>query len=92
MILSPCSATAVARRDLGGARRQADRDVGDVADYHALAGVIARFQPDAVVRYAEQRAAPYSSTELDEGLAATREWFRTPHGLASGLDPNERLG
>jgi UDP-sulfoquinovose synthase len=34
--------------------------VGDVMDYEFLAGVISSFQPDAVIHFAEQRAAPYS--------------------------------
>jgi UDP-sulfoquinovose synthase len=33
---------------------------GDVTDYDFLASVIQSFQPDAVVHFAEQRAAPYS--------------------------------
>ena len=33
---------------------------GDVTDYDFLASVIETFQPDAVVHFAEQRAAPYS--------------------------------
>ena len=33
---------------------------GDVTDYDFLAGVIKSFRPDAVVHFAEQRAAPYS--------------------------------
>jgi UDP-sulfoquinovose synthase len=33
---------------------------GDVTDYDFLASVIHSFQPDAVVHFAEQRAAPYS--------------------------------
>jgi UDP-sulfoquinovose synthase len=33
---------------------------GDVTDYDFLAQVIEGFQPDAVVHFAEQRAAPYS--------------------------------
>jgi UDP-sulfoquinovose synthase len=33
---------------------------GDVNDYEFLAGVIACFEPDAVVHFAEQRSAPYS--------------------------------
>jgi len=33
---------------------------GDVTDYEFLSGVIAGFLPDAVVHFAEQRAAPYS--------------------------------
>ena len=34
--------------------------VGDVTDYDFLAHMIESFQPDAVVHFAEQRAAPYS--------------------------------
>src|SRR6204780_5066558 len=34
--------------------------VGDVTDYEFLASVIESFQPEAVVHFAEQRAAPYS--------------------------------
>ena len=34
--------------------------VGDVTDYDFLASTIETFQPDAVVHFAEQRAAPYS--------------------------------
>jgi UDP-sulfoquinovose synthase len=33
---------------------------GDVTDYDFLASVVESFQPDAVVHFAEQRAAPYS--------------------------------
>ena len=34
--------------------------VGDVTDYDFLASMIESFRPDAVVHFAEQRAAPYS--------------------------------
>lgn len=34
--------------------------VGDVTDYEFLESVISRYQPDAVVHFAEQRSAPYS--------------------------------
>lgn len=34
--------------------------VGDVNDYEFLSGVIEKFEPDAVVHFAEQRSAPYS--------------------------------
>jgi UDP-sulfoquinovose synthase len=34
--------------------------VGDVNDYEFLSGVIADFQPEAVIHFAEQRSAPYS--------------------------------
>ena len=33
---------------------------GDITEYDFLSGVIERFSPDAVVHFAEQRAAPYS--------------------------------
>jgi UDP-sulfoquinovose synthase len=33
---------------------------GDVADYEFLASVIQKFEPDAVIHFAEQRSAPYS--------------------------------
>jgi UDP-sulfoquinovose synthase len=33
---------------------------GDVADYEFMSSVIQSFEPDAVVHFAEQRAAPYS--------------------------------
>ncbi|MGH9692468.1 MAG: NAD-dependent epimerase/dehydratase family protein [Candidatus Acidiferrales bacterium] len=34
--------------------------VGDVTDYDFLAATIAEFEPEAVIHFAEQRAAPYS--------------------------------
>jgi UDP-sulfoquinovose synthase len=34
--------------------------VGDVTDYEFLASTIQAFEPDAVIHFAEQRAAPYS--------------------------------
>ena len=34
--------------------------VGDVTDYEFLSSVVQSFEPDAVVHFAEQRAAPYS--------------------------------
>ena len=37
-----------------------DSFIGDVTDYDFLASTIEAFQPDAVVHFAEQRAAPYS--------------------------------
>jgi UDP-sulfoquinovose synthase len=37
-----------------------DHFVGDVTDYDFLASTIAAYEPDAVVHFAEQRAAPYS--------------------------------
>jgi UDP-sulfoquinovose synthase len=40
--------------------KQIDLFVGDVTDYDCLASTISAFRPDAVVHFAEQRAAPYS--------------------------------
>ena len=40
----------------------------DVANYHALADVIATTRPDAVVHYAEQRAAPYSMIDREHAV------------------------
>ncbi len=40
--------------------RSIDLFVGDVTDYEFLASTIEAFEPDAVVHFAEQRAAPYS--------------------------------
>src|SRR3982750_2398201 len=37
-----------------------DLYVGDVTDYDFLASTIKSFEPDAVIHFAEQRAAPYS--------------------------------
>src|SRR6476620_475194 len=34
--------------------------IGDVTDYDFLGSVLAEFEPDAVVHFAEQRSAPYS--------------------------------
>ena len=45
-------------RDISG--KSIDLFVGDVMDYDFLSSVIREFEPDAVVHFAEQRAAPYS--------------------------------
>jgi UDP-sulfoquinovose synthase len=45
-------------RELTG--RAIESFVGDVTDYEFLAAAIEEFQPDTVVHFAEQRAAPYS--------------------------------
>ena len=38
--------------------------VGDVTDYDFLSSVIKRFEPEAVIHFAEQRSAPYSMIDL----------------------------
>ncbi|HET7892581.1 MAG TPA: NAD-dependent epimerase/dehydratase family protein [Candidatus Sulfotelmatobacter sp.] len=45
-------------RDLSG--ETIDQFVGDVTDYDFLSSLIKEFEPEAVVHFAEQRAAPYS--------------------------------
>jgi UDP-sulfoquinovose synthase len=41
-----------------------DSYVGDVTDYQFLSSVIKRFEPEAVIHFAEQRSAPYSMIDL----------------------------
>ncbi len=38
--------------------------VGDVTDYEFISSTIKRFEPEAVVHFAEQRSAPYSMIDL----------------------------
>lgn len=40
--------------------------IGDVTDYRILANLYRDFQPEAVVHYAEQPAAPYGMVDYDE--------------------------
>jgi UDP-sulfoquinovose synthase len=42
--------------------------IGDVCDYQFLQGVFKEFQPDGVVHYAEQPAAPYSMMGYKEAV------------------------
>ncbi len=42
--------------------------VVDLQNYHALAEVIATEEPDAIVHYAEQRAAPYSMIDREHAV------------------------
>jgi UDP-sulfoquinovose synthase len=46
--------------------------VGDVTNYDFLAGVLQRFEPEAVVHFAEQRSAPYSM--IDRGRAVFTQY------------------
>jgi UDP-sulfoquinovose synthase len=53
-------------------KRLTERDIrvysGDVTDYEFLASVIEEEQPDAVVHFAEQRAAPYSMIDRQHAV------------------------
>jgi UDP-sulfoquinovose synthase len=42
--------------------------VGDVTDYEFLSGILKAFEPDAVVHFAEQRAAPYSMIDRQHAV------------------------
>jgi UDP-sulfoquinovose synthase len=45
--------------------------VGDITDYDFLSGMMAAFEPDAVIHFAEQRSAPYSM--IDRKHAVTTQ-------------------
>lgn len=40
--------------------------IGDITDYHFLAGVVRDFQPEVIIHYAEQPSAPYSMLDRDK--------------------------
>ena len=42
-----------------------DLEIGDLLDWEFLSRVVADFQPDAIVHYAEQRSAPYSMIDRE---------------------------
>jgi UDP-sulfoquinovose synthase len=42
--------------------------IGDVTDYAFLASMITRFQPNAVIHFAEQRSAPYSMIDRQHAV------------------------
>jgi len=56
--IRPLSERLAAWQDLTG--ETMELFVGDVTEYDFLSSVVASFEPDAVVHFAEQRAAPYS--------------------------------
>jgi UDP-sulfoquinovose synthase len=56
--IQPLAQRLAAWQELTG--RAIELYVGDVTDYEFLASTIEAFQPDTVVHFAEQRAAPYS--------------------------------
>jgi UDP-sulfoquinovose synthase len=45
-----------------------DLAVGDVTDYDFLSSVVKSFEPEAVVHFAEQRAAPYSMIDRNHAV------------------------
>jgi len=56
--IRPLSERLAAWQDLSG--ETIELFVGDVTEYDFLSSVVQSFEPDAVVHFAEQRAAPYS--------------------------------
>ncbi len=42
---------------------------GDVTDYEFLVSIIEKFQPQAVVHFAEQRSAPYSMIDREHAVS-----------------------
>ncbi len=53
-------------RDLSG--RDIGVEIGDLLDWPFLVDVMRRYQPDAVVHFAEQRSAPYSMIDRDHAV------------------------
>jgi UDP-sulfoquinovose synthase len=45
--------------------KQIGLEIGDLLDWEFLARVVADFQPEAIVHYAEQRSAPYSMIDRE---------------------------
>jgi UDP-sulfoquinovose synthase len=43
-------------------------EIGDLLDYEFLARVVADYQPEAIVHYAEQRSAPYSMIDREHAF------------------------
>jgi UDP-sulfoquinovose synthase len=43
-------------------------EIGDLLDWEFLSRVVAEFQPDAIVHYAEQRSAPYSMIDREHAF------------------------
>jgi UDP-sulfoquinovose synthase len=53
-------------REVGGS--EIALEVGDLLDWEFVSGVIRRYRPDAVVHFAEQRAAPYSMIDRSHAV------------------------
>jgi UDP-sulfoquinovose synthase len=50
------------------ANKTIDLFIGDVTDYDFLSSTIKEIEPDAVIHFAEQRAAPYSMIDRDHAV------------------------
>jgi UDP-sulfoquinovose synthase len=48
--------------------RKIDLFLGDLNDYGFVADAVARFKPDAIVHFAEQRSAPYSMIDREHAV------------------------
>ncbi|WP_029150484.1 NAD-dependent epimerase/dehydratase family protein [Microbacterium indicum] len=91
--LTPIASIAdrlAAWREVSG-REIAFRDVDLAADYDALLTALEEFRPDAVVHFAEQRAAPYSMKDAGHKRYTVDNNVRATHNLLaaiveSGLD------
>jgi UDP-sulfoquinovose synthase len=71
-------------------REVAKRDIGFVnldlaADYDKLATLLAEFRPDAIVHFAEQRAAPYSMRSQQAKRYTVDNNVRATHNLLTAL-------
>ena len=76
--------------------RSIDLFTGDVTDYDFLSGVFETFQPDSVIHFAEQRAAPYSMidrkhavfTQVNNVVGTLNVLFAI-HEFHAGLPPDQ---
>jgi UDP-sulfoquinovose synthase len=55
-------------------------EIGDLLDWEFLSSVVADFQPDAIVHYAEQRSAPYSMIDREHA------WFTQHNNVMGNLN------
>jgi UDP-sulfoquinovose synthase len=55
-------------------------EVGDLLDWEFLSSLVADFQPDAIVHYAEQRSAPYSMIDREHA------WFTQHNNVMGNLN------
>lgn len=66
--------------ELGGARIEVS--IFDVTDQARLSSLVERFQPDALVHYAEQPSAPYSMMGQEEARLTLENNMRTTFNVA----------